>query len=271
MAYEPFVGFGTRKGIVYELDATYGLPKATSTSPYVGVEIYGIRGLQLTQTNVRRIAHYDGDRVGLTQILPTLDVPSGTITVDGADLTLGSILGSVTKTTVSGMELMPMMSDQQGDEPNVGLIVYQAARKTTGVTGWHFHIVPTTQLVAQPGSFGDNNYETVYQMSPSASLKHLWGLAFSTSTDGTESSALIEGFAPYKPRVTAWLADGTEDVFAFDAALNATDTSYKLYQAIAGVVSEVTVGVTKAVDDITFATGSIPANNTILLAAHMVA
>jgi hypothetical protein len=29
--------------------------------------------------------------------------------------------------------------------------------------------------------------------------------------------------------------------------------------------------VTKAVDDITFATGSIPANNTILIAAHMVA
>ena len=38
----------------------------------------------------------------------------GTITVDGADLNLQSILGNVKKSNISGIELAPMMTDQQG-------------------------------------------------------------------------------------------------------------------------------------------------------------
>src|SRR5918996_5583276 len=169
MAYEPFVAFGTRKGIVYELDQ-YGLPLGTyvddlygvpqpTTDPYTGLEIYGIRSFDTTNPEPRRIPHFDGDRVGLVQTFPSLDAPSGTIVVDGADLNLEAVLSNVKKRTVSGMELMPSQTDQQGNEPNVGLLVYQAAKKNNGVTGWHFKFIQSTSLVPINGPFGDNNYE----------------------------------------------------------------------------------------------------------------
>lgn len=269
MAYEPFVGYGTRKGVVYELDSTYGLINPPDTTPYTGIEIYGIRGLNLAQTNVRRISHFDGDKIGLVQIFPTLDVPSGTITVDGADLNLQSILGNVKKSTISGIELAPMMTDQQGSEPAIGLLVYQAAKKNTGVQGWHVQFMPSTQAVPQPGTFGDNNYETVYQLAPSSSLKHLWGYGFTALTDGALTAGLVDGFAPYKPRVTAFRADNVEDEFVFDTDLQPTDALYKVYQAVLGVVSEVTVGITKTTSSITFAYP--PDEDVIILVPHMVA
>ncbi len=282
MAYEPFVGFGTRKGVVYELDANH-LPKATDTNPYTGLEIYGIRGLQLTPPNVRRIPHFDGDKVALVQIFPSTDVPSGTITVDGADLNLASVLGNVRPSTVSGIELMPMMTDQQGNEPEVGLLVYQAAKKNTGSIGWHVVFIPSTQAVPQGGSFGDNNYETTYQLAPSASPNQLFGKAFSVNGvetgdlgDGTATAGIVDGFAPFKPRITAWLADGSEDNFLFADDLQATDTDYAVFTATpqtgGGVeIAEVATDITKATTGITFTgTGGIGAD-VVIIALHMVA
>ncbi len=270
MAYEPYVGFGTRKGVIYELDE-FDVPAASTTAPYTGEEIYGIRNLAMTLTNVRRIAHYDGDKVGLTQILPTLDVPSGTITVDGVNPSLNALLGNVLKTTISGIELLPMMTDQQGNEPEVGLLVYQAAKKNSGGSGWHTTFVPSTQMIPVPGSYGDNNYEVTYQLSPSASTAHLWGFPFADNTDGTLYSSWIEAFSSAPPRVTAWAGNSTENEFLFDTSLQATDTSYKVYQSVAGTVTEVTTDITKATTGITFDTGSEPATGTTIIAIHQVA
>src|SRR6185503_9323473 len=157
MSYEPFVGFGTRKGIVYELDQ-YGLPlggydldaygeKVENTDPNTGLSIYGIRSFELTYPEPRRIPHFNSDCVELVQQFPSLDAAAGTITVDGNDLNLASILSNVRKSTVSGMEVMPFLSDQQGNEPNVGLLVYQAAKRTTGVQGWHFQFIQSTSMI----------------------------------------------------------------------------------------------------------------------------
>jgi len=267
MAYEAFVGFGTRKGIVYELDENH-LPKATSTSPYTGVEIYGIRGMTLTPTNVRKIAHNDGDKVGLVQILPSLDVPSGTITIDGADLNLQSILGSVKKRTVSGMEMMPTMTDQQGNEPEVGLLVYQAAKKKTGTLGFNVKFVPSTQMVPQDGSFGDNNYETTYQLAPSASPNHLFGLPFTSDADGALTAGCVNAFAPHVPRITAFRSDGAEDTFAFSPDFLPSDANYSVFVGVDGVVTEITSGITKTtahiVFDYTYSAGAV------IIVPHMV-
>lgn len=258
MAYEPFVGFGTRKGIVYELDQ-YGLPLGTydesdiaNTDPYTGLEIYGIRSFEVTYPEPRRIPHFNGDRVELVQQFPSLDASAGTIVVDGNDLNLASVLANVKKSTISGMELMPHLSDQQGNEPNVGLLVYQAAKKSNGVQGWHFQFIQSTSMIPRPGPYGDNNYETRYALAPNAVTAHLWGFALSLATDGAESAGIIDGFALNPPRITTWIADGIEDTFLFEATQQPPDSTYKVYKAIAGVVTEVTSGLTKTTTQIVF-------------------
>lgn len=279
MSYEPFVGFGTRKGIVYELDQ-YGLPLGgydvdaygdyvPNTDPNTGLEIYGIRGFELTYPEPRRIPHFNGDRVGLVQQFPSLDAPGGTITVDGADLNLNSILSSVRKSTIAGIELMPFLSDQQGNEPAVGLLVYQAATRTTGVTGWHVQFIASTTLIPRPGPYGDNNYETRYALAPSAVNHFLWGFPLSLANDNATESGVVDGFAPYKPRITSWDGDNSEDIFLFDEDLKPTDTNYKVYKSTAGAVTEVTTGVTKTVDSLDFDTA--PAANVTIHVLHMTA
>lgn len=265
-----FVGYGTREGRIYKLDA-YGIPLPTSTTAYIGTKIKGLSGFTSTQTNVRRIQHYDGDRISLTQIFPTQDVPAGTVTVDGADLALLAILGNTKETTHDSIKVLPLMSDQQGSEPSVGLIITQAGKDDAGADGYHMQVINSSQAVPQPGSFGNNNYETTFQLSPSATTHHLWGLDYTTADDGCESAAMDEAFAAKKAIVTSWLANGTEDEFTFDASYQAADTSYKVYQNDAGTVTELTTGVTKATDKVTFATGSIPTNGVTILVFHRVA
>jgi hypothetical protein len=279
MAFEPYVSFGTRKGIVYELDQ-YGLPLGTyeldaydvlqpTTDPYTGIEIYGIRSFDLTSPQPRIIPHFDGDKVGVTQVFPSLDAASGTIVVDGSDLNLESVLANVKKRTVSGMELMSSLSDQQGNEPNVGLLVYQAAKKNNGVQGWHFRFIQSTSMVPVIGPFGDSNYETRYALAPSAVTLLPWGEPFNLDDDGTESAGVVKGFAPtYPPRITTWIADGVEDTFAFDTAQQPPDTTYTVYQAVAGVVTEVTSGITKSTTQIVFA--AAPADGRKILVPHMI-
>lgn len=268
MSYEPFVGFGTRKGIVYELDQ-YGFPAAPDTSPYTGLEIYGIRGFEITYPEPRRIPHFNGDRVGLVQQFPSLDAPAGTITVDGNDLNLASILSAVKKSTISGMEIMPFLTDQQGSEPNVGLMVYQAAKKTTGVQGWHVQFIPSTSMIPRPGPYGDNNYETRYALAPSAVTHFPWGFDLSSVNDGATEAGIIDGFALYRPRLTTFLADGLEDTFVFDTDQQPTDNLYKVYQGVGGVVTEVTAGITKSTTDVVF--NYPPDDNVVIMVPHMIA
>jgi len=278
MAYEPFVGYGTRKGIVYELDQ-YGLPLGTyeldiydvlqpTTDPYTGVGIYGIREFNVTDPEARRIPHFNGDRVELVQQFPSLEAPAGTISVDGADLNLNTVLANVKKRTSDSMEFMPFMTDQQGNEPAVGLLVYQAAKKTTGVIGWHFNIIQSTTMIPKRGQFADSNYTTVFNMAPNAVPNHLWGEALTVAADGTESAGVVSGFALYPPRITTWIADGVEDTFSFNTGEEAYDVNYQVFKATAGVVTEVVSAITKATDTLTFDVA--PASGVKIMVFHTI-
>jgi len=265
MANKPFVGFGVRRGFIYELDA-YGHPAAPSTAAYIGENVYGIRAFNLTDPPARVISHFDGDKVAQQQTFPPTDASTGAITIDGADLDLSAIVGAVVKTTISGIEILPSMTDQRGSEPLVGILVYQAAKDSSGNVGWHTRIVPKTTAIKQDGSFGENNYETTYNLAPSASDAHLWGTLFTEGIDGTEHAGWVEAFSPNPAIVTAFNADGSEDVFVFDADHQPTDANYSVYQAVGGVVSLVTAGITKAVASVTF--NYPPDANVVIMVPH---
>lgn len=251
MANRPFVGFGTRRGFIYELDQ-YGHPAAPDTGPYVGTKIYGIRGFNLTDPPPRIISHFDGDKVGQQQTFPPTDASSGTITIDGSDLDLNAIVGSVNKRTIAGVEILPSMTDRRGNEPIVGILVYQAAKDSAGNVGWHTRIVPRTTAVKQDGSFADSNYETIYNLAPSASDSHLWGEVMTDEIDGTEHAGWLEGFSPDPVMVTSFKADGIEDTFPFDQDFLPVDENYEVFWAVDGVVSHITTNIDKTTADVAF-------------------
>lgn len=267
MANRPFVGFGTRRGYLYELDQ-YGHPAAPDTGPYTGTKIYGIRGFNLTDPPARIISHFDGDKVAQQQTFPPTDASSGNITIDGADLDLHAIVGNTVKRTLAGIEFLPGMTDQRGNEPNVGILVYQAAKDSAGNVGWHTRIVPRTTAIRQDGSFGENNYESIYNLAPSASDSHLWGELMTDLADGTQHAGWLEAFSPEPAMVTAFKADGIEDTFIFDTDLPPVDTNYAVFWAVGGVVSQITTGITKATTDLDFAYP--PDDDVIIMVLHRI-
>ena len=267
MANRPFVGYGVRKGFIYELDV-FGHPAAPDTSPYVGMNVYGIRGFNLTDPPARIISHFDGDKVSQQQTFPPTDASSGSITIDGSDLDLHALVGAVKKTTVSGIELLPSMTDKRGSEPLVGILVYQAAKDSAGNIGWHTRIVPRTTAIKQDGAMGENNYETIYNLAPSASDAQLWGRLFTNTDDGTEHAGWVEAFSPNPAIVTSFKADGVEDTFPFDVSFLPPDATFDVFIAdpVTGVVTEVTAGITKSTANILFAVA--PDADSIIMVPH---
>lgn len=266
MADKPFVGYGVRRGRVYELD-TYGHPAAPSTSPYIGLNLYGIRAFNLTDPPARIISHFDGDKVAQQQTFPPTDAASGSINIDGADMDIHALVGNIIKRDISGLEIVAGMTDQRGNEPLVGLLVYQAAKDSSGNTGWHTRIVPRTTAIRQDGNFGENNYETIYNLAPSASDAHLWGEVMTDGADGTQHAGWVELFGPNPAMVTAWKADGVETDFDFDADHQSPDTAYSVFRANAsGTIVAITSGLTKLTTGLDF-DYAVPANH-ILMAIH---
>lgn len=265
MADKPFVGFGVRRGRIFELDA-YGHPKAPDTSPYIGLNVYGIRAFNLTDPPARVIPHFDGDRIAQQQTFPPTDASSGTITIDGSDMDLSALVGNVKKRDISGLEILPSMTDQRGNEPLVGILVYQAAKDSSGNIGWHSRIVPRTTTIKQDGSFGESNYETTYNLAPSASDSHLWGEVMTDNADGTQHAGWLELFGPNPAMVTAWKADGVETDFPFDTSHQSPDALYSVFRAVAGVVSTFSSGLTKTTTGLEF--NYAIASGTIIMAIH---
>lgn len=269
MADKPFVGFGVRRGRIYDLDA-YGHPAATSTAPYIGLNLYGIRSFNLTDPPARVISHFDGDKVAQQQTFPPTDASTGSINIDGSDMDINALVGSVIKRDISGIEILPSMTDRRGSEPLIGLLVYQAAKDSSGNVGWHTRIVPRTTAIRQDGNFGDANYETIYSLAPSASDSHLWGEVMTDEADGTLHAGWIEGFSSNPAMVTAWLADGVETDFDFEASHLATDTSYSVFRANAsGVITPITSGLTKLTTGLDF-DYAVPVGH-LLMAIHQFA
>jgi hypothetical protein len=265
MADKPFVGFGVRRGRIYDLDAN-GHPAATSTAPYIGLNVYGIRAFNLTDPPARVIPHFDGDKIAQQQTFPPTDASTGSITIDGSDMDLSALVGSVTKRDISGIEILPSMTDKRGNEADIGILVYQAAKDSSGNTGWHTRIVPKTTAIKQDGSFADANYETTYNLAPSASASHLWGEVMTDAADGTAHAGWIEAFSANPAMVTAWKADGAETEFLFESSHNATDALYSVFWAVGGVVSQITANITKATTGVTF--DYPPDANVIVMVIH---
>ena len=266
MADKPFVGFGVRRGRIYELDQ-YGHPAAQDANPYIGLNLYGIRAFNLTDPPARVISHFDGDRVAQQQTFPPTDASTGSITIDGSDMDISALVGNVIKRDISGIEILPSMTDQRGNEPLVGILVYQAAKDSSGNVGWHTRIVPRTTAIKSDGSFGENNYETTYNLAPSASDSHLWGEVMTDDDDGTQHAGWIEGFSPNPAMVTAWKANGVVTEFPFEDDHPATDALYSVFRANAsGVITPITSGLVKTTTMLDF-DYAVPTGH-ILMAIH---
>ena len=246
---ERTLNYGLRYACLYELNAS-GTPKATGTSAYEGLQFQGSTAFELSVPDARKLTGLGED--GITQVvfLPPTDGADGKLNVEAADPALAALLDGTRVASLGEISLVGIGTDKQGFEPQVGLMLYQAARGlTTGAVYWHTFFIPSAQVVRKSGGMNAEKAVTVYQVAPNRVSRHLWGAAFSNAVEGYLSGQVIEDWSNYPLRLASFLADGTAVDFSFPANWPAVQTAgIRVFRN----GSEVLTGLTKLTGKVTF-------------------
>lgn len=244
---------GLRFVAVFELTAA-GLIKPTGLTGYEGLQFDGPKAYALNLPEARKIAHQGRDRVIATDQLPTLEVSSAEIRVSTLNYELEALLTNVSKYTVGDFVGISRVTDQQGSEPQVGVMMYQQAKDiATGLRTWHIHIIPSTQAIPVPAGMSENPEDIRYTLAPTPTTKHLWGAPLVVGTEGVTEHGLVDLHGPYKPALEAFESDGIEDTF--ELLHTAANNTYTVW--VDGVLRS--SNITKTTTQFVF-TSAIPAD-----------
>lgn len=242
---------------VYALNA-YGLPSATAASGvvYEGLQIIGAKAFELNIPDARRISHVGDDRVLAQDILPRQEPSSGTLRTATNPHSVYSMMSSTLAATIGEASVIGYATDEQGDEPALGLLMYQQAKEQgTGSRVWRAYMMPSVQALINPASMSGEAPEFTYSLLPTAVDHHLWGKDFAANTEGFLEAEIVETLTYNVPHVVAWLGDNVVTEFLFHTSRPAVSTA-KIHAIMSmnpstGVVTDITATATKATDGIT--------------------
>lgn len=228
---------------VYALES-HGLPAATSTTVYEGLQIEGAQAFNLEIPDSRRITHTGDDRVLAQDILPRQEPTSGTLTTAINPHAVYAVMSSTKQATVGEASVIGYATSQQGSEPVLSMLCYQQAKEYgTGLRTWRSYMIPSTQAVIRPNSMTADKQEFTYDLIPSAVNHHLWGLGFAAGVEGFTEAEIVETQTFNIPHVVSWLGDNTETEFDFAAARQAVSTAkinaIILVDAATGVAADI--------------------------------
>jgi hypothetical protein len=244
---------GTRYACVFELDTTYGTPKATNTTAYMGVSFQGPKAFALTVSEPRKIAHVGGDRLLAMDFLPTLEPSTAELRVPHDNQVLDALLTDVTRVTSIGeASMLATQTDKQGYEPTVALLLYQqSVDSASRLRRWRSFLIPRCRIIPLPGGMGDNPEDTRYMVAITPTTQHVWGTAMTEAKDGAIEAQIIRMMTEGLPRIATFIGDNTEDEFLFPVDQPALSAA-KVWVWVNDV--EVTAAITKTTTKVTFTT-----------------
>lgn len=248
---------GARNARLFALDATYGTPKATTTAYYEGLEVETIKGFDLNAVEPRKFTHVGQDRPLGIDYLPANEAMDGVISVGGDEFDVTAAASGVAVATIGEAKGIHIGTNHLGEEPSVGLMVYQKAiDKDLGITRWRTFLSSAAKMFFLPSGMTENSTEHKYKVAPGISKQNLWGTALTEVDDGCLSAQGLFLMTEGKPELLAFIADGTEDEYVFPTDKPALSTG-KIVVWKNGVL--ISAGITKTTTKVTFT--SVPTLN----------
>ncbi len=240
---------------IYEL-SEFGYPKPASTAVYEGVEIVGPKTYDITAAKSRDIVHQGNNRRLSQDKLPSIDVSAATLKTSRLDFEVNALLANIKTATVGEALFSAFATDRQGTEPTVAMLLYQQAKTAeAGVRCYSAYHLPSVAAIIDPASMNENASEFSFNLVPSAASHYIHGPAFTLASEGFTEAEMLWSVTFGLPHIVAWLGNGTAVEFNFHADRPAPSTA-KIHSVCtvtgAGVVTDVTSTITKAVDGITF-------------------
>lgn len=261
---EPFVFSGLQEIVVYELNP-YGRPAGVGMDAYTGLEVYATKAYDFADPPPRKVPHEGNDMLLKVQQFPSKEVASGTFNIGAADLDLIAAVSGSSIVEVAGIQLLPAMTDLQGHEPNVGLIIQQAALAKSGPQRYRVSIITSTKMICRRPGAGAEPIDYVFEIAPDPVDRYLWGYDLAPLSDpsdpfsgvsesGAKIAGVWDGFCAYRARIASFIADGFSTVFPFPSDKQAADaTNIAVYTATGDTVTEeAAADYTAAVTGVTF-------------------
>lgn len=240
---------GLRKAVLYALNAS-GTPNGTShLTPYEGISWEGPKAFAISGPQARSVPHYGGDRVLNTDALPPTDAMTAELRVADYRYDIHSALTGITVTTTGEAKEIAHYTSKQGNEPQVGLMLYQQSLDlTSGARRWRSIVIPKCRCIPVAAGFGETTEDVVYQVFPQVVTARLWGDALVLADDGYTDAPMFEYMSEYQPWIASFLGNGAATEFNFSASHQAAATG-KIATFVNGAPG---VGVTPAADGVTF-------------------
>lgn len=248
---EPFLPYGFRFVRLYELDNN-GMPAATGTTPYEGVQIKGATAFELTVAEPRKFTGLGEDGITAVVYLPPTEGITGVLNVDADDPDISAIITGNAVRTLGDANLSVVGSSNQGFEPVVGLMLSQAMRGlNTGKQYWRTYILPAATLIMRDGGMTAEKSSTSYSIAPSVVTRHLHGETMIEAEEGAVSAQAIKVWSNNPLRYTAFVGNGLATEFSFPSN-SASNYSTATLVFVNG--ARVTSGITITPTGVTFST-----------------
>lgn len=216
-------GVGARRGIVFVLDASTGLPipSAASPIPYSGIPISGIKDYTFTGAEPQAINHYGDDRPFMADYLPSTELPSLAITTGKDNQTLDAALSGVTERSYgSSLKMLPAETNKKGQEPLVALFFQRQALDATEGSAtfgqlrqYNSRSVNSSKTIVATTGGAQTTVDQTYNSTANPTTRTFWGESFSSGTWGCTEAAVVRGNSNYAGVWNFWR--GTQSIGAF--------------------------------------------------------
>lgn len=260
-------GAGFRHVRLYKLYDT-GIPYASvaGATPYSGTQIDVAKTFTPTVPDAQNIVITGDDHVRGQLVLGPNEAVTAELVVGKANLAVDEIIGGGPLVVTTGdQKFMLRETEKRGCEAQVGLLAYQQAidnvvgSATRGKTLWRALWMPKARIVAKPGAMEEGNaLTTSYMVYPSVVSSHLWGMVFTTGTEGATEAQMVEHFFNGPPMMDAWLINSTpllnltlSATAKADEAGTGFDIRVYRWASATGVVTDITTTATLGASSIT--------------------
>ena len=238
-------GGGFRVGYVYKLNANNRIAGNSSSIPYMGVALSGVKSFALTEPKQRVLNHINADRVGAADFLPPLSIAEAALGASADDQQMDALITATTQTFIGEAAVLGHLTSNQGYEPIVAFLVCQQAEEyTTRARVWHSYVGNKCKIIPHSAQYGDKEMDRTFDLVFIPTNQNIMGTAYTIVANGYTDAQYDDWMTQGLPAIAAWQGDGYTTTFTFPTGFTPAVSASKVVVCINGVVTSAGVSAT---------------------------
>ena len=252
---------------VFPLDSSGSLQPPTD-QPYEGLEVDGARTFELTPAEGSYLVNIGNGRLRDTIYRAPREASRAELRVGYAQLDVIAALSGVKVYSIAEAKAIGRLTNLQGSEPDVALLLTQKGHDENGLTRYLSYIIPKGKCIPIDSPFNDNALEVRYSVTISNTKKEVWGESYTVVKHGFTETGYLTIVTENIPKIIAWKANGYDSDYFFPTAKPAVAVAKEsIWDFTAG--TEFTGGtITKAPSGVGVTFGAPPAADRVLVAYY---